>query len=126
MPFSRNWRFIRVCHYCFEMMKNRLVLISIVLLSVCYAGRDFYVNDVLFSIKEQQHSAPSFRITVDKKLIYALIGSANNLVDKSGLLEVQTRKRMISYQESKCDCNQKYDFCTQVSDLGIRQFGRML
>lgn len=47
----------------------------------------------------------------DKKLIYALIGSANNLVDKSGLLEVQTRKRMISYQESKCDCNQKYDFC---------------
>ena len=36
-----------------------------------YAGRDFYVNDVLFSIKEQQHSAPSFRITVDKKLIYA-------------------------------------------------------
>ena len=42
MPFSRNWRFIPVCHYCFEMMKNCLVLISIVLLSVCYAGRDFY------------------------------------------------------------------------------------
>ena len=42
MPFSRNWSFIQVYHYCFEMMKKCLVLISILLFSVCYAGRDFY------------------------------------------------------------------------------------
>lgn len=36
-----------------------------------YAGKDFCVNDILFSVKEQQHSSPSFRITIDKKLIYA-------------------------------------------------------
>lgn len=36
-----------------------------------YEGKDFWVDDVFFSVKVQQHSAPSFRITIDNTLIYA-------------------------------------------------------
>ena len=36
-----------------------------------YAGKDFKIEDISIGVKQQKHAAPSFRLTVDNKLIYA-------------------------------------------------------
>ena len=52
----------------------------------------------------------------DKKLIYAIIASANNLIDKDGNIEIHTHQKRVlrsgeSGSTSDCNCNQTYDFC---------------
>ena len=36
-----------------------------------YEGKDFYIGSVSLKVKQQKHSVPSFRITIDDKLVYA-------------------------------------------------------
>lgn len=47
-----------------------------------------------------------------EKLVFAIIASPNNLIDKDGNIEIaEYKNRSISSSESKCHCNTTWDFC---------------
>lgn len=52
----------------------------------------------------------------DEKLIFAIVGSGNRIVSKTGELYVVDKQnqhpRLKSGNERACNCNQKYDFCS--------------
>ena len=56
----------------------------------------------------------------DSKTLGAIVASGNDLVNKSGLLKISTNtyKQQISTrsEDSSCNCNQTYDFCSGVED----------
>ena len=54
----------------------------------------------------------------DKRTIGGIIASGNDLVDKTGLLEINPdhSQQLSTRSESNCNCNQTYDFCSGVED----------